>query len=291
MSVSSSVNPSIPPETRIITPGVRPPRVAIFIDRDDPQWMHTILRVIEWSTMHWGGWYTCVVPTDGKAIAGLFWTLLEAFDPDYLYTYQKTGIDRQIIEPEDFQREYKEQYKVWLKRFPDQDHITLRQACLEDVLQRQETSIELSKELKDQLYTRLNPFSGSDKIIHRCAARPVLYEDGLTSLQLPFKGFAGRPNPERIEKFIDIEMNASLPVQLMVHSLYGKLWEQPRNLLRTPGSVHIDVMYPHSLEDIGNLVESLWYREQYLYEGTTAAASLLKCSFYHPVDTFCLMSH
>src|SRR5256885_497594 len=104
MAINSSKSSGVTTDNRIITSGVRPPRVAVFINRDDPQWMQTCLRVIEWSTAHWGGWYSILVPTDGKEIAAPFWTLLEAFDPDYLYVYYKRGLDRQIASPEEFDR-------------------------------------------------------------------------------------------------------------------------------------------------------------------------------------------
>ena len=80
-------------ETRTVTTGVRPPRVAVFIDVEDPHWMQTCLRVIEWTTALWGGWCTIIVPTDGKTIGDEFCALLVAFDPDYLLQYAHTGLD------------------------------------------------------------------------------------------------------------------------------------------------------------------------------------------------------
>ena len=284
MSVSSFKNPDNPPNTRIITTGVRPPRVAVFIDQADTQWMHTCLRVIEWNTAHWGGWNTCLISTDGEEIAEPFWTLLEAFDPDYLYTYQKTGLDCQIASPEDFQREFDLQFEAYMQKWSDQDRNDSRERFLQARLGQEMKQFDLSEGLKEQLYSRLNPFSGSDKLVHGFTARSDQSSGRLTSITYPFEGFAKRPNPERIEDFLDVEINASLPVQLMFHSLSGKLWHDMRARVHNPGNVHMSIAHLLT-EDVGNQLNDLWERENYLYEGTAAAASLLKCAFYYPINS------
>ena len=284
MNVSSFKNPDNPPNTRIITTGVRPPRVAVFIDRVDTQWMHTCLRVIEWNTAHWGGWNTCLIPTDGEEITEPFWAVLEAFDPDYLYTYQKTGLDYKIASPEDFQRDFELQFEAFMQKWPDQDRDDSKKSFLQNRLGQEQKQFELSEGLKEQLYSRINPFSGSDKLIHGFTARSDQSSGRLTSIIYPFEGFAKRPNPERIEDFLDVTMNASLPVQLMVHSLHGKLWPAIRSQIHAPGNVHMSSAHL-SIEDAGNILQDLWEREDHLYEGTVAAASLLKCAFYYPVNS------
>jgi hypothetical protein len=61
---------------------VRPARVAIIVDKNDEDWEHTCLRIIEFYSRVWGGAYNFIVPSDGTKIDERFWTLLEAFDPD-----------------------------------------------------------------------------------------------------------------------------------------------------------------------------------------------------------------
>jgi hypothetical protein len=90
---------------------VRPARVAILVDKADQDWQHTCLRIIEFYSRLWGGAHNIIVPTDGREITEPFWTLLEAFDPDYLYRYAKSG--------EDLAQSHTEQYADMLKRSVD----------------------------------------------------------------------------------------------------------------------------------------------------------------------------
>lgn len=53
--------------------GVRPPRVATFLDRNDPDWEHTCLQMIQFYSSLWGGQYNIIVPTDGTEIQSAFW--------------------------------------------------------------------------------------------------------------------------------------------------------------------------------------------------------------------------
>ena len=75
---------------KIVHASVRLARVAILIDKADTDWQHTCLRIIEIYSQLWGGAYNIIVPTDGNTIDEQFWTLLETFDPDHLYRYNKS---------------------------------------------------------------------------------------------------------------------------------------------------------------------------------------------------------
>src|SRR5215467_14327187 len=81
---------------------VRPPRVAILVDRADQDWQQTCLRVIEFYSQLWGGAQNIIVPTDGAEIDERFWTLMEAFDPDYIFRYQKSGEDLRLSNPDKY---------------------------------------------------------------------------------------------------------------------------------------------------------------------------------------------
>src|ERR1051325_1673918 len=83
---------------------VRPPRVAILVDKADEDWHNTCLRIIEFYARLSGGAYNIIVPSDGRTIDERFWTILETFDPDYLFRYQKSGEDLRLAQA----KKYKE---------------------------------------------------------------------------------------------------------------------------------------------------------------------------------------
>ena len=79
--------------SKTVHASVRPARVVILVDSADHEWQQTCLRIIELYSWMWGGAHNLIVPTDGKSIDERFWTLLEAFDPDYVYRYWNSGED------------------------------------------------------------------------------------------------------------------------------------------------------------------------------------------------------
>jgi hypothetical protein len=95
------------PPFKTIHASVRPARVATLVDKSDEDWQHTCLRVIEFYSRIWGGGHNIIIPTDGKQIDERFWKLLEAFDPDHLYRYGKSGEDIFLSNPG--------KYKEWLE--------------------------------------------------------------------------------------------------------------------------------------------------------------------------------
>ena len=73
-------------EYKTILSSVRPARVCILVDRTDPDWQNSCVRVIEYFTTLWGGAYNIIVPTDGETISDIFWQILETYDPDYVFS-------------------------------------------------------------------------------------------------------------------------------------------------------------------------------------------------------------
>lgn len=71
---------------KMIHTRLRPVRIAIFVDEDDPRWRETCLGLIEWNSQGWGGFYNVIIPTNGQRILDQFWFILEKYDPDYIYT-------------------------------------------------------------------------------------------------------------------------------------------------------------------------------------------------------------
>ena len=88
------------PDFKTLFVGVRPARVAILLNGNDQDWQDSCMRILEWATSIWGGKHCAIVPTDGKNIRELFWQELEAFDPDYVFVYQKTLADTKFSKPE-----------------------------------------------------------------------------------------------------------------------------------------------------------------------------------------------
>src|SRR5215831_13868867 len=91
--------------------GVRPARVAILVDTPDEHWQETCRRLLECFSATWGGQYSIIIPTDGQTIATVFWQLLEAFDPDYICRYEKTGLDWKLSAPELYEKVLQEYLK------------------------------------------------------------------------------------------------------------------------------------------------------------------------------------
>ena len=87
---------------KTIHASVRPARVAVLVDKADKDWQNTCLRVIEFYSRLWGGAHNIIIPPGGQQINERFWKMLEAFDPDHLYRYAKSGEDIFLGDPTQF---------------------------------------------------------------------------------------------------------------------------------------------------------------------------------------------
>ena len=101
-----------------VSTSLRPSRLAIQLDREDPDWMQSCLRIIEYTTQIWGGWYSFIVPTDGKRVSEQFWKLLEAFDPDYVYTHSKSLVDIKASRPGECNSWIQRQVEEFVSKHP-----------------------------------------------------------------------------------------------------------------------------------------------------------------------------
>jgi hypothetical protein len=109
-------------ETLTISASVRPGRVAVLCDIDDPEWMYSCRNILEVFSWVWGGHANIIIPTDGKTIQPLFWQILEKFDPDYICEYRPTFRDLEERDPEAFGLKVAEQLAAWAEGFePTQD--------------------------------------------------------------------------------------------------------------------------------------------------------------------------
>ena len=208
-----------------ISTSVRPGRIAVLTDIHDKQWQSTCLRLIEYFTRMWGGCANIVIPTDGKTIAPVFWSILEAFDPDYLEAYQRTGADFEIEEPAEFEKQYQQQLASWEeqtggKSGPDAAN-RIREILREFVPLR----FEISAELQQQLKERLAPFFFQEWIVEagtvRAQSRPHHpHTDVLDILQ----------QAEYPRRIFQITGGGSLP-KLWWAAAFGCLTDEVRSLL------------------------------------------------------------
>jgi hypothetical protein len=193
----------------------RPARCAVFINIDDPDGMATCLRVIEWATSMWGGWNTCIIPTNGETIAEPFWKLLQAFDPDYLFTYRKTLLDIKLGHPEKFEEYVQRRLDQTLAQHPNANPEHVRKQTEENTKVKVD-HFELNVELYHDLVKRLNPFSGGARDIQRgITAQPLKGVYSLTSLcELP--DLLSSP-----VEVTNIDINASPLVQMIRRPIDG----------------------------------------------------------------------
>jgi hypothetical protein len=137
---------------------VRPGRVAILVDINDPQWQNTCLRVIEYFTRLWGGCGNIIVPTDGKVISPLFWRILERFDPDYLEAYARTGKDIEIEEPAKFEQAYERDIAAWEQKISAKTDQHAAKTIRDNLRNSGQSQFGISPELQQELRDRLAPF-------------------------------------------------------------------------------------------------------------------------------------
>lgn len=150
----------VPPrlEFKTITASVRPHRVAVLVDRSDPEWTYTISRIIGWASQAWGGRHFLIVPTDGESIAPVFWSILEAYDPDIVHAYQKTFLDLRFSQPEKHRAQVDLEVDHFLKQSPTDNMIDVRQEIEKALNQTPVSHFSISEALQNQLKRRLVPF-------------------------------------------------------------------------------------------------------------------------------------
>jgi hypothetical protein len=146
------------PEYKTIFSSVRPQRVAILININDENWRDSCLRIIEYYSTLWGGKHNIIVPTDGISISDEFWKVLESFDPDYLFKYQRTGLDEKLAKPDEFERVVDRETRKWLSQHPESDEVDTRESIEKDLQRMRLEKLEVSSDLQGELKRRLAPF-------------------------------------------------------------------------------------------------------------------------------------
>lgn len=150
-------------QTLTISAGVRPGRIAVLCDIDDPEWVYSCRHILEIFSGVWGGHANIVIPTDGKTIQPLFWQILEKFDPDYICEYRSTLRDLEERDPQAFEERVAEMLASWGEDYElTQDMIDRARNGLRG---EETTSFTVSAQLAQELKARIAPFFFQEYIV------------------------------------------------------------------------------------------------------------------------------
>ncbi|GAA4846283.1 hypothetical protein [Kitasatospora terrestris] len=145
-----------------ITATVRPPRCAIFINKNTQYWTAAAQGAISKASEVWGGRYFIIIPTDGEAISEKYWEILEAYSPDYLAVYNLRFSDLEFIDAKVYQEARGRYEKRWnasgnsARDFPEFFSQSASTSSLD--------ALEISESLQAELLNRLSPFHHSTPI-------------------------------------------------------------------------------------------------------------------------------
>lgn len=214
---------TVVPSFKTIHASVRPGRVAILTDRVDDHWQDTCLRIIEFFSRLWGGAYNLIVPTDGKTIDEKFWAILEAFDPDYVYCYRKSGEDIRLSTPNEYNKIVDEHIRSHIGQFGQGSADDLQRAekeIDENLRGACASSFEVTPELQNEIKVRLSPFYFQQWIVE---AGAISSSSGvsfpLTSLAKIFQ------NTSHPDKFATLNVSPDLLPRLWYSAVCGALCE------------------------------------------------------------------
>ena len=143
---------------KTIFASVRPARVAVLLDRSDPDWQETCLRIIEFFSSLWGGKYNIIVPTDGETISAPFWDILETYDPDYLYEYKKTLKDLKSARPEKYNEILDRETDKFISTSSGADRQATRETIDKQLENKFVSRFGVSQKLENEIKQRLAPF-------------------------------------------------------------------------------------------------------------------------------------
>ncbi len=198
---------------------VRPARVAVLLDNADEDWQDTVLRTIEWSSQHWGGGYFILVPTNGSSITPLFWSILDAYDPDYICPYYRTLVDWKIAKPAKYNQWLDNQVQGFSRKYPDSDPAANRIGFEGQASHIRLSDFDISIELKRNLKQRLVPFHFEDNPILGAAAADTEPQYPLTGLTTVL---ANCEHPEQVKTLVPPDDSF---LQLMVAAISGAFRE------------------------------------------------------------------
>ncbi|MEV7400008.1 hypothetical protein AB0N93_06235 [Streptomyces sp. NPDC091267] len=139
-----------------ITATVRPPRCAIFINRNSPYWQAAADGAITCASEVWGGRYFLIIPTDGLSIGDKYWEVLEAYSPDHLAVYNLSFSDLKSADPEAYRRTQERYQESWKKDGHPIEHF--ERFFSESSSMSRLDDFEVTNDLQEELIYRLSPF-------------------------------------------------------------------------------------------------------------------------------------
>lgn len=165
-----------------------------------------------------------IIPTDGESIEEPFWSILEAFDPDYIYCYQPDGKD-----VEDYDSAW---FSEYVDRYVNQvtgDNETLspeeRAQYERQVRHTRFDELRVSEELISEIKNRLSPFHREGRIVRRVKGREGAIGHPLTNA-------SDVASPDDCQDTVFHDLSAlSLEMQLMAASVMGRSSEVLRDEL------------------------------------------------------------
>ena len=265
-------------EVRKLWTSLRPGRVAILIDVNDKDWIDTCFRIIEWSTMLWGGWYSLIVPTDGDVIEENFWQLLEKFDPDYIYCYKKTYLDLKINHPEEYESKLNKEVDQFLRQNPDQDKRNIYRMFEDQAKKLEIDNFNISEKLNKELMERLNPFHHKNYIIKGMLKANDDIRYPLTNVSKIAKYFVNPLIEKSINNYV---FKSSKNVKLLFSSIAGIISQKFAEDLSIQGAPYICISNT-PLQNIEEILEKTWKEKSEILKDLPSFLSLLNLELYYP---------
>jgi len=212
---------------------VRPARIAVLVDESDADWQIMCRGAIEFLSGTWGGEHALIVPTDGRVITPTFWSQLEAFDPDYIWRYGKSGRDIRRSRPDEFAAVLEREVAAYSGGTDSQE--SLRKWVEEQLEGGSWSNWHVAPELEKQLKDRLAPFFVQDLVSHHSIVAGQKPDYPLTPIAtiLPF---CSRP-----EMLTTIKSTDRGVPQLWIEAVTGSMPTGFMDSLQTMGIPHRDV--------------------------------------------------
>lgn len=245
------------PVFKAIYAGVRPARIVTLIDVNDKEWVDTCFRVIEWYSQMWGGQYNLMIPTDGDSIQEEFWFLTEAFDPDYIFIYQKTMLDLKLSSPQKYSSWLEKQVENFVRENPGSERESVKTSIDGQIQYTKIDAFSISDSLTQDTSTRLNPFHSDGGVGH--------FVHALDGVPYPLTSLTAILPNSNVSTIYDLQVDSSKIIRLIIYSISGLLSSLKTNLSKQIGNAHqlghLRTVTPETweLEDIEGKIEHVEY--------------------------------
>lgn len=210
---------------------LRAPRVAIFVNKNDKDWVDVAFHLFNLLPTIWGGNTYIVIPTDYKTISSIYKKILKMYDPDYIYRYSKTGYDL-IEKDKKLFYSYVEKHLLSLykgnKLDAEKDIHNFKETVVKNILELEFDSVpKISKEILNFIKKDLSVFHyGSSDRIDR------INYSGFIPHNLPnLTEIISSYVETRALKIVDLDLsNHSIDFQLMGYSMAGRNLQLIKNI-------------------------------------------------------------